>query len=103
MEASLEVLRPEVEAALAAVHPQGAVPQDDVAQAEARLDAAVAVMHRLALANEPLLRTMIRLTAGRTSHARRCEAIAGLNGSRLQWRQSGRASAGRASNVWCQR
>ena len=65
VEASLEALRPEVEAALAAALPEGGGELDDVAQARARLDAAVAVMHRLALANEPLLRTMIRLTAGR--------------------------------------
>lgn len=70
VEASLEALRPEVEAALAAALPEGAGPLDDVGHAEARLDAAVAVMHRLALVNEPLLRTMIRLTAGRTSDAR---------------------------------
>ncbi len=70
VEASLEALRPEVEAALAAALPEGVGPLDDVGQAEARLDAAVGVMHRLALANEPLLRTMIRLTAGRTSDAR---------------------------------
>lgn len=70
VEASLEVLRPEVEAALAAALPATAGPTDDVAQAEARLDAAVTVMHRLALENEPLLRTMIRLTAGRASDAR---------------------------------
>ncbi|MHB1095142.1 MAG: TetR/AcrR family transcriptional regulator [Gemmatimonadaceae bacterium] len=69
VEASLERLRPAVEAALAAVLPQGAVPLGDVAQAEARLDAVVTVMHRLAVENEPLLRTMIRLTAGRTSNA----------------------------------
>jgi AcrR family transcriptional regulator len=65
VEASLERLRPEVEAALAAAFPSGAEPLDAVAEAEARLDAAVSVMHRLALENEPLLRTMIRLTAGR--------------------------------------
>ncbi len=69
VEASLERLRPEVEAALAAALPQGVVALDDVAQAEARLDVVVTVMHRLALENEPLLRTMIRLTAGRTSDA----------------------------------
>lgn len=66
VEASLEKLRPEVEAALTAALPPNAVPLDDVAQAEARLDAVVTVMHRLALENEALLRTMIRLTAGNT-------------------------------------
>lgn len=69
VEAALETLRPEVETALAAALSHGAAPLTDVAQAEARLDAAVTVMHRLALENEPLLRTMIRLTAGRTGHA----------------------------------
>ncbi|MES2305062.1 MAG: helix-turn-helix domain-containing protein [Gemmatimonadota bacterium] len=65
VEASLERLRPEVEAALAAALADNPKPLGDVAEAEARLDATVGVMHRLALENEPLLRTMIRLTAGR--------------------------------------
>lgn len=68
IESSLERLRPEVEAAIAAVE---AMPfragngedDDDVAWALARLDATVRVMHRLALAYEPLLRTIQRLTA----------------------------------------
>ncbi len=69
VEASLEGTRAEVEAALSAALPDDAVgadgkPLDDVALAEARLEAAVKVMHRLTLENEPLLRTMIRLTAG---------------------------------------
>jgi AcrR family transcriptional regulator len=70
VEASLEALRPEVEAALAAALPEHSSPLDDVAQAAARLDAAVRVMHRLAVENEPLLRTMIRLTTGQTSNTR---------------------------------
>ncbi len=66
VEASLETLRPQVEAALTAALPDPSRDADDVAQAEARLDAAVRVMHRLALEHEPLLRTMIRLTTGQT-------------------------------------
>jgi AcrR family transcriptional regulator len=69
IESSLERLRPEVEAAIAAVE---AMPlrvatnqgDEDVAWALARVDATVRVMHRLALEHEPLLRTMQRLTAG---------------------------------------
>jgi AcrR family transcriptional regulator len=65
VEASLEATRSEVEAALNEALPDGAGEAgDDVAWAEARLDAAVKVMYRLTLENEPLLRTMIRLTAG---------------------------------------
>jgi AcrR family transcriptional regulator len=64
VEASLEATRAEVEAALNEALPEGTGEQDDVAWAEARLDAAVKVMYRLTLENEPLLRTMIRLTAG---------------------------------------
>lgn len=67
VEAALETLRPEVEAALTAALPDGSDTLDDVGQAEARLDAAVKVMHRLTLENEPALRTMIRLTSGRTN------------------------------------
>ena len=71
VEAALEALRPEVEAALgAALRPEDAHSPDDVERAEAQLDATVAVMHRLALENEPLLRTMIRLTVGRAGGAR---------------------------------
>jgi AcrR family transcriptional regulator len=66
-EASLEALRPQVESALAAALSDTAGLLDDVGQARARLEAAVKVMHRLTLEHEPLLRTMIRLTAGRTS------------------------------------
>jgi AcrR family transcriptional regulator len=66
-EASLEALRPQVESALAAALSDKAAELDDVGQAQARLEAAVKVMHRLTLEHEPLLRTMIRLTAGRTS------------------------------------
>lgn len=68
IESSLERLRPEVEAAIAAVaavpalDDVGSVPRD-VAWALARLDATVRVMHRLALEHEPLLRTIWRLTA----------------------------------------
>lgn len=70
VEASLERLRPEVEAAIAAVSalPAAAgakLAEDrDVAWALARLDATVRVMHRLTLEHEPLLRTIWRLTAG---------------------------------------
>ncbi|HEY4130475.1 MAG TPA: helix-turn-helix domain-containing protein, partial [Gemmatimonadaceae bacterium] len=69
VEASLEGTRAEVESALDAALPHDAVdmdgkPLDDVGLAQARLDAAVKVMHRLTLENEALLRTMIRLTAG---------------------------------------
>jgi len=69
-EASLEALRPEVEAALSAALPAGAEVLDDVERASARLDAAVKVIARLAVANEPLLRTMIRLTSGRVDGGR---------------------------------
>lgn len=69
VEASLERLRPEVEAAIAGVEavpairsPSGEEP--DVAWALARLDATVRVMHRLTLEHEPLLRTIWRLTTG---------------------------------------
>ncbi|MGH7583671.1 MAG: TetR family transcriptional regulator [Gemmatimonadales bacterium] len=72
VEAALEALRPEVERSLSAALPDvtGTGTGDDVALAVARLDAAVRVMHRLALANEPLLRTMIRLTTGQVSRTR---------------------------------
>jgi len=70
VEAALDGLRPEVEAALAAALPAHADAADDVAQAAARLDAAVRVISRLAVANEPLLRTMIRLTTGQLTGAR---------------------------------
>jgi len=71
VEAALEGLRPEVEAAItAALRPEDEHTLGEVARAEARLDATVAVMHRLALENEPLLRTMIRLTVGRGGGAR---------------------------------
>ncbi len=70
VEAALEGLRPEVEAALASAFPVHSDATDDVAEAEARLDAAVRVMTRLAVANEPLLRTMIRLTTGQMAGAR---------------------------------
>src|SRR5882762_7092949 len=65
VESSLEELRPVVEAAMAAVNllpPSSGM--DDVQWAAARLDATVRVMHRLTLENEPLLRTIQRLTAG---------------------------------------
>ena len=68
VEASLEGLRPQVEAAMSAAWPAGS--GGDVAQAIARLDAAVRVLHRLTQENEPLLRTMIRLTSGRVGKAR---------------------------------
>jgi AcrR family transcriptional regulator len=67
VEAALEALRPEVEAALTAALPDGSAALDDLEKAEARLDAAVRVMHRLAIEHEPALRTMIRLTSGRTN------------------------------------
>ena len=69
-EASLEALRPEVEAALSAALPDDSGTLDDVGRADARLDAAVKVIVRLAVANEPLLRTMIRLTSGRVDAGR---------------------------------
>ncbi len=74
VEASLERLRPEVEAAIAAVEAvaEGGVSEgregddaaSDVSRALARLDATVRVMHRLTLEHEALLRTIWRLTAG---------------------------------------
>lgn len=70
IEASLERLRPEVEAAIAVVESMPALhvgrpdPEGDVSSALARLDATVRVMHRLTLEYEPLLRTIWRLTAG---------------------------------------
>jgi AcrR family transcriptional regulator len=69
-EASLEALRPEVEAAVAAALPNAASTLDDVGRAQIQLDATVRVMHRLALKNEALLRTMIRLTTGRVAGMR---------------------------------
>ena len=69
-EASLEAVRPHVEAAMAAALPEGSSPLEDIGQARARLDAAVTVIQRLAIPNEALLRTMIRLTAGRTGEGR---------------------------------
>lgn len=69
VESSLERLRPEVEAAIAAVASlpvaDATRPNQpaDVTWALARLDATVRVMHRLALEHEPLLRTIWRLTA----------------------------------------
>ena len=70
VEASLEALRPTVEAALAAALPDGSGAGDDIAQAAARLDAAARIMHRQALKHEVLLRTMIRLTTGQVGSAR---------------------------------
>ena len=70
IEASLEALRPEVEAAVAAALPEGGSPLDDIALAQLQLDATVRVMHRLAHKNEALLRTMIRLTTGRVAGTR---------------------------------
>ncbi|HEY4320153.1 MAG TPA: helix-turn-helix domain-containing protein [Gemmatimonadales bacterium] len=66
VEAVLEALRPEVAAAVAASVPVASEAIDDVAQAELRLDATVRVMHRLAQQHAALLRTMIRLTTGRS-------------------------------------
>lgn len=67
IEASLERLRPEVEAAIATVAavPRAAHPDRDadVAWAIARIDATVQVMHRLTLQHERALRTIWRLTA----------------------------------------
>jgi AcrR family transcriptional regulator len=70
IEASLEALRPEVEAAMAAALPAAAGTLDDVGQAELQLAATVRVMHRLALEHTALLRTMIRLTTGRKTGTR---------------------------------
>lgn len=53
-EAALEALRPEIERFLRGPH--------SVEGVEARLELTVREMHRLAVANEGLLRTMIRLT-----------------------------------------
>ena len=69
-EAALEGLRPEVEAAVAALLPAGIERMGDVAEAEARLDATVRVMQRIAQQHAPLLRTMIRLTTGRIDEHR---------------------------------
>jgi AcrR family transcriptional regulator len=70
IEATLEALRPEVEAAVTAALPAAAGTLDDIGQAQLQLDATVRVMHRLALEHAALLRTMIRLTTGRTAGAR---------------------------------
>jgi AcrR family transcriptional regulator len=70
IEASLEALRPEVEAAVAAALPEAGNALDDVGRAQLQLDATVRVMYRLALKNEALLRTMIRLTTGRVAGSR---------------------------------
>jgi AcrR family transcriptional regulator len=69
-EAALEALRPEVEAAVAAALPAASGRLDEIGQAELQLAATVRVMHRLAIEHAPLLRTMIRLTTGRTSGTR---------------------------------
>ncbi len=65
VEAALEGLRPVVERAMATAFPASANGADPAAAAEARLDAMVRIVHRLALEQEPLLRTVQRLTAGR--------------------------------------
>lgn len=71
IEASLERLRPQVEAAIAAVAAVPVAHRDDkhvdVAWAAARLEATVRIMHRLAMEHEPLLRTIWRLTADGSS------------------------------------
>jgi len=73
VEAALERLRPQVQAAMDGVSsvvaraPGGSrrdAEPHDVAWALARLDATVRVLHRLVLEYEPLLRTIQRLTAG---------------------------------------
>lgn len=68
VEASLERLRPQVEAAVAAVSRLDLsvgeyAPARDVAWAQARLDATIDIMNRLIVEYEPLLRTIQRLTA----------------------------------------
>ncbi len=71
IEASLERLRPEVEAAISTVNAVDAAGFErssnsddaDVALALARLDATVRVIHRLTLEHERVLRTIWRLTA----------------------------------------
>jgi AcrR family transcriptional regulator len=70
VEGALEGLRPEVELAIASVLPADTSQLDDDKRAELQLDALLKVMHRTALENEPLLRTMIRLTAGRPAGSR---------------------------------
>lgn len=70
VEGALEGLRPEVELAITSAVPPGAPHLSDVRRAELQLDALLKVMHRTALENEPLLRTMIRLTAGRPPGSR---------------------------------
>lgn len=70
VEAALEGLRPEVEAAVAAALPAATGRLDDVEQAELQLAATVRVMQRLAVEHAALLRTMIRLTTGRTTGTR---------------------------------
>jgi AcrR family transcriptional regulator len=70
VEGALEGLRPEVELAIASAVPRDGSALDDIQRAEVQLDALLKVMHRTALENEPLLRTMIRLTAGRTPGSR---------------------------------
>ncbi|MGH7594304.1 MAG: TetR/AcrR family transcriptional regulator [Gemmatimonadales bacterium] len=70
VEAALEGLRPEVATAVAAALPATTSTLDDVEQAELQLAATVRVMHRLAVEHAALLRTMIRLTTGRTTGTR---------------------------------
>ncbi len=68
VEAALERLRPQVEAAIEAAQAAHAIGpgrrRDDVALALARIEATARVMTWLAAENEPLLRTIQRLTAG---------------------------------------
>jgi AcrR family transcriptional regulator len=70
VEGALEGLRPEVELAISSSLPADTSQLNDVRCAELQLDALLKVMHRTALDNEPLLRTMIRLTAGRSPGSR---------------------------------
>lgn len=70
VEGALEGVRPQIDAAIDSALPDRGRQLGDVARAELQLDAMLKVMHRTALENEPLLRTMIRLTAGRPTGVR---------------------------------
>jgi AcrR family transcriptional regulator len=76
VESALEALRPEVE---------GLIEREGLsADPEARLDAVVEIIQRLAFTHEPLLRTMIRLTVGRAKDE---QSNGGSDGTPLRGRR----------------
>ena len=78
-EAALEALRPRIESSIASTE----------ADPEARLEAAVRAIQEQATANEPLLRTMIRLTVERGPAASAPGVSPSARGSRrIEWIES---------------